>query len=86
MTQDEVLEMFRKHAEVLGKVEESQRDIILSLAQLLAESNGRLSKENFDKLVHIGAVMYQEGLGQFNARNETAAIMKRSVQERKKSI
>lgn len=79
MTRDDVLELFRKQAATLGEVKSSQSDIILKLADLLAESKGRLSKENFEELLHIGAVMYQEGLGQFRARTELAATMKKST-------
>lgn len=83
MTQDDVLELFREQAATLGEVKSTQSDIVLRLAQLMADSTGHLSKENFDELVRIGAVMYQEGLGQFTARSEVAALMKKSVQDRK---
>jgi hypothetical protein len=84
MTQEDVLELFRKQAATLGEVRVAQTDIIVRLAQLLADSKGRLSKENFEELVHIGAVMYQEGLGQFRARSEVTAMMKKSTQDQKK--
>lgn len=79
MNQQDVLELFRKEARSLGAVQESQNEIINRLAQLLADSKGRLSKENFDALVHIGAVMYQEGLGKYRAKSEVAATMKESL-------
>ena len=78
MTQDDVIELFRQQAAILGEVKSSQHDIIMSLAKLLAESRGRLSKENFEALVRIGAVMYQEGLAQYRARSEVAATMEAS--------
>jgi hypothetical protein len=78
MTRDDVIELFRQQAAALGNVKESQHDIIMELAQLLAESRGRLSKENFESLVHIGAVMYQEGLRDYRARSEVAATMEAS--------
>lgn len=78
MTQDEVIELFRQQSATLGEVKASQHDIIMSLAQLLADSSGRLSKENFESLVHIGAVMYQEGLSQYRARSEIEATMETS--------
>lgn len=84
MTQEDVVELFREKAATLGQVQATQSDIILRLAQLLADSRGRLSKENFEELVHIGAVMYQEGLGQFRARSEVTATMKKSAQGRKR--
>jgi hypothetical protein len=78
MTTDDVIQLFRQQAATLGNVKESQRDIIMELAQLLAESRGRLSKENFESLVHIGAVMYQEGLRDYRARSEIATTMETS--------
>ena len=82
MNQDDVLKLFRKEAASIEMVEESQSEIINRLAQLLADSRGRLSKENFDDLVHIGAVMYKEGLGKHRARTEVAATMKESLEKR----
>ena len=82
MTQDEVIELFRAEAATLGTLPHTQRDIIHQLATLLAESKGRLSKDNFETLVHIGAVMYQEGLGKYRAGVEVAATMKKSVENR----
>lgn len=81
MTQDDVLGLFRQQAATLGEVQSTQTDIIMRLAQLLADSRGRLSKENFEELVHIGAVMYQESAAQFRARTEVAAIMNKSDQQ-----
>lgn len=81
MKQHEVLQLFRTQAESLGNVKESQSEIINRLAQLLADSRGRLSKEHFEELVHIGAVMYKEGLGKHRARMEVAATMKESVEK-----
>jgi hypothetical protein len=86
MTQDDVLKLFREQAAALGEVQATQTDIILKLAQLLADSRGRLSQENFKELVHIGAVMYQEGLEQFRARREVTAIMNKSSDDRKKQL
>ncbi|TFW10357.1 hypothetical protein E4K72_01345 [Oxalobacteraceae bacterium OM1] len=82
MTQDDVLKMFRDGAEKLGPVKESQREIILALADLLANSRGRLSKEDFERLVGIGSVLYQEGLAQYNARQEMDSLMLKSIDDR----
>jgi hypothetical protein len=78
MTQDDVLGLFRQHAATLGEVQSTQTEIIMRLAQLLADCKGRLSKDNFEELVHIGGVMYQESVAQFRARSEVAAIMEKS--------
>lgn len=79
MIQNEVLGMFRDQAASLGKVEASQADIILRLAQLLADCRDRLPQEYFDEFIHIGAVMYQEGLGKFRARTEVAETVRQSA-------
>jgi hypothetical protein len=79
MTRDDVLGLFREQVATLGEVQSTQTDIIMRLAQLIADSNVRLSKDNFEVLVHIGAVMYQESAGQFRARSEVAAIMEKSA-------
>lgn len=84
MTQDEILELFREQAATLGEVQATQTDIILRLATLLADSKGRLSKENFEELVHIGAVMYQESRGLYRARAEVAETMRQSALDRKR--
>jgi len=75
MTQHDVLDMFRERAAALGEIEPSQADIILRLAQLLADCRAALPPACFDEFTHIGAVMYQEGLGKFRARSELAATM-----------
>jgi len=67
----------------LGKVDPSQNDIILRIAQLLADSGSRILKVNFDGLVYIGAVRYQEDLGQFRARSELASMMKTLIDKSK---
>lgn len=82
MKQEEVLRMFREGAERLGPIKDSQRDLILALADLLANSRGRLSKEDFETLVGIGSVLYQAGLAQYNARQETDSMMKKSIDDR----
>lgn len=79
MKQEEILQMFRDGAGNLGPIKDSQRDIILTLADLLANSRGRLSKEDFEALVGIGSVLYQEGLAQYNARREMDSIMTKSA-------
>jgi hypothetical protein len=84
MKKDDVLLLFREKAATLGTIPATQDDIIVKLAELLANSQGYLSKDDFDDLVHIGAVMYQRGLSNFRAGTEVAATMRQSVQERKK--
>lgn len=82
MTQDEILDMFRSEADHLPLELPVANEIILELAQLLAESRGRLSKETFETLVHIGSVLYKKGRNQFDARADVAAIMKKSAENR----
>lgn len=82
MTQDEILDMFRQQAESMPQGLPSANAVILELAQLLAESRGRLSKENFETLVRIGGVLYKEGRNQFDARSDVAEIMKTSAGNR----
>jgi hypothetical protein len=55
--------------------------LILGLAQLLADSRGRLSKENFETLVQLGAALYKEGNSQYQARSDVDSIMNRSHKE-----
>jgi hypothetical protein len=75
MTQNQILEMIRTKAASMPLQAAHSNDIILALAKLLAESRGRLSKENFETLVHIGGVLYKSGLAQYNARQDVADIM-----------
>jgi hypothetical protein len=82
MTQDEILGMFRAAADGMPLELPVANKIILELAQLLAESRGRLSKETFETLVHIGGVLYKEGRSAFDARADIAAIMKNSTENR----
>jgi hypothetical protein len=84
MNQDEILAMFRQQADMMDKERSGRNDLILKLAQLLADSRGTLSKENFETLLHIGAVLYKEGRSQFQARSDVNAIMSRSVENEKR--
>lgn len=83
MTQDEILDMFRQQSASMPHALPRSNSVILDLAQLLADSRGRLSKENFETLVRIGGVLYKEGLDQFDARSDVAEIMKKSATNRK---
>lgn len=83
MTQDEILDMFRQQSANMSDAFPQPNSVILELAQLLADSRGRLSKENFETLVRIGGVLYKEGLDQFDARSDIAKIMKKSGTSRK---
>lgn len=83
MTQDEIVSMFRQHAASLPPESLSLNSVILELAQLLADSRGRLSKENFETLVRIGGVLYKEGNSRFQACSDVNDIMKKSAENRK---
>jgi hypothetical protein len=78
MTEDDVVQLFRKSAETLVN-DYPACDTIMQLAKLLSESKGRMSKDHFEALVHIGAILYKQGLSEFRARSEVAATMKDSV-------
>src|SRR3569623_773276 len=79
MTQDEILSMFRQHAAKAPTELPPFNEVILKLATLLADSCGRLSKENFDTLVWIGGILYKEGNSRFQARSDVSDIMKLSA-------
>ncbi|WP_151638876.1 hypothetical protein [Noviherbaspirillum aerium] len=79
MTKDEVLGMFREQAKTDTTESPLMNTIILDLAGLLAESRGRLSKENFDALVRIGGALYKEGHSQYQARTDVGVIMKNAT-------
>lgn len=78
MTQEEILTMFREQATKLPSDASSLSAATLELAGLLADSRGRLSKENFEALVRIGGVLYKNGHDQFHGKNDVDAIMKHS--------
>ncbi len=84
MTQDEVLDMFQSKADRMPLELPASEAIILELAQLLAESQGRLSKETFETLLHIGGALYKEGRILFDARADVAAVMKKSAENRER--
>jgi hypothetical protein len=73
--------MFREQASDVPNELPSLNAVILDLSQLLADSRGRLSKENFDALVRIGAALYKEGDSRFHAKSDVDAIMKQSSKE-----
>jgi len=83
MTQDQVVEMFREHARTDTTELPLLNTIILDLARLLAESRGKLSKENFDALIRIGGALYKEGHSQYQARTDVGAIMKSATENDK---
>ncbi|RJG06781.1 hypothetical protein D3870_12900 [Noviherbaspirillum cavernae] len=82
MTQDEILDMFRQQADSMPPESPTLNAVILELAQILAQSRGRLPEETFETLVRIGAVLYKEGRNRFDARSDVAEIMKKSAEDR----
>jgi prefoldin subunit 5 len=84
MTQDEILGMFKEQAAKMQTELPSLNAVILELAQLLADSHGRLSKENFEMLVRIGGALYKEGYGQFHGKADVDAIMKQSAENHRR--
>lgn len=83
MTQEQVIEMFRQHAETIALEAQGPMltSVIRELAQLLADSRGRVPKETFEALVRIGGVLYREGSSQYRAKSDVEAIMKKSSRE-----
>lgn len=81
MTQEQILGMFRAQASHMPNELPTLNAAILELAQLLGDSRGRLSKENFEALVRIGAALYKEGNSRFHAKSEVDAIMKQSTKD-----
>ncbi|HEY8606127.1 MAG TPA: hypothetical protein VIM12_03295 [Noviherbaspirillum sp.] len=79
MNQEEIVALFRQQAASLPAELPAINQPILDLAQLLADSRGRLSKENFESLLRIGGVLYRLGADQFNARQDVASIMQKSA-------
>ncbi|HTH45426.1 MAG TPA: hypothetical protein VL528_10120 [Oxalicibacterium sp.] len=79
MNQSDVVKLFKQQASTLGRIEASQSDIILKLAQLIADVNQKLSSADLDRLLYIGAVMYQEAANQFEARKDMDSLMKTSI-------
>ena len=83
MTKDEILDLFRQQADMWRDAAPAPSVVIQELAQLLADSRGRLSKEHFETLVRIGGTLYKEGLDQFAARADVAEIMRKSGASRR---
>jgi hypothetical protein len=83
MTPEQIIEMFRQHAgEIALQAQGSMLSgVINELAQLLADSRGRLPKETFEALVRIGGALYREGNSQYQAKSDVDAIMKRAHKE-----
>jgi hypothetical protein len=79
MTQLDVVMLFNTQAKDLGTDHTTEDNTISRLAQFLADSEGRLSKEDFDFLTHMGALMYKHGLGQYTARADVAVVMSKSA-------
>ncbi|HEV2610866.1 MAG TPA: hypothetical protein VGU61_11410 [Noviherbaspirillum sp.] len=83
MKHDEVVALFREKAASMPEQGPSKSDLILGLATLLAESRGRLSKENFESLINLGAALYKEGHNQYQARSDVDTIMTKSHDDNK---
>lgn len=80
MDESNMLQKFREQAAGMGD-HPTYGDLIGQLARLLAESRGRLSKENFEVLVDVGGALYKAGLSQYQARADVAEVMRKSGAE-----
>jgi hypothetical protein len=86
MTQDEALTLFEKEAAKLEKTHVRQKDLILALAQIMANSKETLSPDCLAALVHIGAHLYKGHLNQNRARADIAKTMQDSTQGEMRSL
>jgi hypothetical protein len=82
MNKEVVLQLIREEAARLP-LHASYEQMVSQLADLLSESRGRLSRENFDQLVALGAALYKAGHSQFHARKDVAELMDKSVTDRR---
>jgi hypothetical protein len=78
MDQSDVLLRFREVSLTLGRIEPSQSDAILRLGQVIANASSRLTEDEIDELVRVGAVLYQEALSQREARADLETTMRES--------
>jgi hypothetical protein len=78
MDQRDVLLRFREVSLMLGRIEPSQSDAILRLGQVIANASSRLTEDEIDELVRVGAVLYQEALSQREARADLETTMRES--------
>jgi len=83
MKQNDVLDRFKAVASTLGKIEPTQSDAILKLAQIIADASHRLTEEEIDRFVNVGAVLYQEALSEHRARTEVDLTMRDSLNRMK---
>jgi hypothetical protein len=81
VTHNQILILFREQAAKMQTASPALNAIIQELAQLLADSRGKLSKENFESLVRIGGALYKEGQSRFDAKSDVDAIMKQSAED-----
>lgn len=78
---DLVLRLIRERSVSIDE-HATYEEMVNGLADLLSDSRGRFSKEVFEQLVTLGAVLYKAGLSQYRARGEIASLMKKSITER----
>lgn len=77
-----VLQLMREEAGRMA-AHPSYEELVSQLADLLSDSRGRLSRENFDQLIGLGAALYKAGHSQFHARKDVAEMMNKSVTDRR---
>jgi len=83
MNREDVLKLFVEEAGKLDKTYIRRNDIILQLAQLIADSRASLSEENFSAMLRIGAALYKTNLSHNRARKEIATTMRESIESGK---
>lgn len=83
MTREDALQLFMEEANKLEKAYARQDDIIMQLAQLVADGESVLQKEDLDVLVKIGATLYKANRSRKQARKEIADTMRESLESDK---
>lgn len=83
MTREDALQLFMAEANRLEKAYARQDDIIMQLAQLVADGESVLQKEELEVLVKIGATLYKANRSKKQARKDIADTMRKSLESDK---
>lgn len=78
MSKDEILELFERESETLGNAYQREQDTIDQLAVLLATVSSRITQEEFDSVLQIGATLCRKANMRAQARADIALTMQES--------